>query len=94
MLTKIIQIIYGLFDIYTFYTIIKLCGAKGDLITLYSALDEFSEAEYVAEEIKKLVGSGKYQYKDIACFYRTNAQSRALEEALMTKKFYIEFMER
>ena len=61
-------------------------GEKGELITLYCALDEFSEARYVAEEIKKLVDSGKYKYRDIACFYRTNAQSRALEEALMTKK--------
>lgn len=61
-------------------------GQKGDLITLYSSLDENSEAWFVANEIKKLVDSGEYKYKDIACFYRTNAQSRALEEALMSKK--------
>ncbi len=61
-------------------------GEKGELITLYSALDENSEAQYVAEKIKELISGGKYQFKDIACFYRTNAQSRALEEALMSKK--------
>ncbi len=61
-------------------------GKKGELITLYSALDENSEAQYVASKIRELVSSGKYKYKDIACFYRTNAQSRALEEALMSKK--------
>lgn len=61
-------------------------GQRGDLITLYSALDENSEARYVATQIRSLVDSGKYNYKDIACFYRTNAQSRALEEALMSRK--------
>lgn len=61
-------------------------GKEGDLITLYSALDENSEASFVASEIRKLVDEGGREYKDIACFYRTNAQSRALEEALVMNK--------
>lgn len=43
---------------------------------------ESEEADFVVSEIKDLVKSG-YAYKDIAILYRTNAQSRNFEEALM-----------
>ncbi|HQE93124.1 MAG TPA: UvrD-helicase domain-containing protein [Anaerolineae bacterium] len=52
----------------------------GDPITLHEAYDEQEEADFVAGEIKTLTRSG-YAYSDIAVMYRTNAQSRALEEA-------------
>jgi DNA helicase-2/ATP-dependent DNA helicase PcrA len=44
--------------------------------------DEGDEARYVAQEIARLVDSGEVGYPDVAIFYRANAQSRVLEEAL------------
>lgn len=43
----------------------------------------FNEAEYVARDIENSVREGEYSYNEIACLYRTNAQSRTLEEKLM-----------
>jgi len=54
----------------------------GDPITLHEAYDEQEEADFVAREIKTLTRSG-YAYSDIAVMYRTNAQSRALEETFV-----------
>ncbi len=54
-------------------------GRGGDRITLHEAYDEREEADYVVREIMTLARSG-YAYSDIAVMYRTNAQSRALEE--------------
>src|SRR5207248_410149 len=51
-------------------------------VTLFEAYDESEEAQYVAREVKRLVSSG-YTYKDIAVMYRTNAQSREIEQASM-----------
>jgi DNA helicase-2/ATP-dependent DNA helicase PcrA len=51
-------------------------------ITLFEAYDEAEEASYVAREVRRLVGSG-YSYKNIAVTYRTNAQSREIEQACM-----------
>jgi len=45
--------------------------------------DETQEARAVAMEILRLVSDEDYNLGDIAVFYRTNAQSRALEEALV-----------
>ncbi|MEJ5310210.1 MAG: UvrD-helicase domain-containing protein [Anaerolineae bacterium] len=54
-------------------------GRGGDRIVLHEAYDEREEADYVVREIMTLTRSG-YAYSDIAVMYRTNAQSRALEE--------------
>jgi DNA helicase-2/ATP-dependent DNA helicase PcrA len=55
----------------------------GELIRSYVASDEGDEARFIAQEISRLVSSKGYRYRDIAIFYRTNAQSRALEEHLL-----------
>ncbi|MBX6395761.1 MAG: UvrD-helicase domain-containing protein, partial [Alicyclobacillaceae bacterium] len=55
---------------------------EGDPIILYEALDEQGEAYFVIDEIRRHVEAGG-RYGDIAILYRTNAQSRVLEEALM-----------
>lgn len=55
---------------------------EGELITHYTADDEKAEAIYIAEQIKQLHEEGD-AYMDMAILYRTNAQSRALEEVLM-----------
>ena len=62
----------------------NLWTASGDgaLITLDAADSEHDEARFVVGEIDRLVDSG-VDWGDIAVFYRTNAQSRALEELLV-----------
>ncbi len=60
---------------------ITTVNPEGNKITCFKAYDEQDEAEFVSREIAILVRHGK-QPKDIAIFYRTNAQSRAIEEAL------------
>lgn len=55
----------------------------GELITRYHAQDEHDEAAYVAHEIARLTDTEGYRFSDIAVFYRTNAQSRVLEETLV-----------
>ncbi|GAB2560654.1 DNA helicase PcrA [Nocardia heshunensis] len=52
----------------------------GDLIVGYVADNEHDEAMFVAKEIDKLVDQGDANYADVAVFYRTNNNSRALEE--------------
>lgn len=54
----------------------------GDKICYHRAVDEKEEAYYVMEEIKKLIDSG-VEKSEIAVLYRTNAQSRNMEEALL-----------
>jgi DNA helicase-2/ATP-dependent DNA helicase PcrA len=58
---------------------------KGTLVTVQEGYDQDEEAKWVADEITRLVATGDYAFRDIAVMYRTNAQSRALEEALMTR---------
>ncbi|TRO81728.1 ATP-dependent helicase [Desulfuromonas acetexigens] len=53
----------------------------GEKITLEALPDDLEEARFVAAEIARLKESGRH-LRDIAVFYRTNAQSRSLEEAL------------
>ena len=57
---------------------------KGDLVELTSQRSDIAEAEYVANKIKEY--SGDYKLSDVAIFYRTNAQSRVLEDQLRKKK--------
>ncbi|MBI2882942.1 MAG: UvrD-helicase domain-containing protein [Candidatus Methylomirabilis oxyfera] len=54
----------------------------GDTITLYRALDENDEALFAARTIQGRVADEGMGYDAYAIFYRTNAQSRVLEEAL------------
>ena len=57
-------------------------NAVGDKIQYYKAIDEKDEAIYVVNEINKLISDG-VDKSDIAVLYRTNAQSRVMEEALL-----------
>ncbi len=59
-------------------------NSKGDLINLYAGRNGFDEAEFITQEISSIKTIG-YDYKDIAILYRTNAQSRVIEEALLHK---------
>lgn len=57
--------------------------AAGEKISLYLATSEKDEAHYIAGEIDRLTAKGEYLYNDCAVFYRTNAQSRNLEDAFL-----------
>jgi len=62
----------------------------GELLTRYHAEDEYDEARWLAGEIRRLHGRPSrtdgtgppLAWEDVAVFYRTNAQSRAVEEEL------------
>jgi DNA helicase-2/ATP-dependent DNA helicase PcrA len=54
----------------------------GDKVIRYHADDEVDEAQWVTREIARLHDGGTMRWSDIAVFYRTNAQSRVLEEHL------------
>ena len=70
----------------------------GEKIILHEALNEEDEAAYVVNQIRQLVARGEIGLSAAAVMYRTNAQSRALEEQLIrtgtpyvvvgSKKFY------
>ncbi|HWH33084.1 MAG TPA: 3'-5' exonuclease, partial [Egibacteraceae bacterium] len=49
----------------------------------YTGDNEHDEAAFVAEEVERLADQHGYRYGDCAVFYRTNAQSRVLEEVLI-----------
>jgi DNA helicase-2/ATP-dependent DNA helicase PcrA len=57
-------------------------AGAGEPVVSYEAFDEMDEATYVANEIATLLQNG-HAHRDFAVMYRTNAQSRAIEEALI-----------
>ena len=57
-------------------------GAQGEKIRLIQAYTEQEEALLIASSILSRIQSERAEYQDFAILYRTNAQSRALEEAL------------
>ncbi|MBF8743708.1 DNA helicase II [Pseudomonas guariconensis] len=58
---------------------------EGEPLTLYAAYNEHDEARYVVETIESLIRQGNAR-NDIAILYRSNAQSRVLEEALLRER--------
>lgn len=56
-------------------------GPVGELITVYNAFDELDEARFIAEHIEQHVRQG--DYADVAVLYRSNAQSRVIEDRLV-----------
>lgn len=56
--------------------------SEGNKITMYTAANERGEGEFIARQIEKLAKSGE-KYSDIAVLYRTNAQSRVIEEMFL-----------
>ena len=57
-------------------------NADGEQIIYYRANDEQDEAVFVAKTIDELGRTQNFLHKDFAVLYRTNAQSRTIEEAL------------
>ncbi|MDY5845151.1 MAG: DNA helicase PcrA [Bariatricus sp.] len=58
-------------------------NGQGELIQFRQFDTAFDEAEYIVNNIKNEVNSGKRTYHDCAVLYRTNAQSRMFEEKLV-----------
>ena len=57
----------------------------GDKIRVREENNEYDEARFVASQIERMASDGEYAHKDVAIFYRTNAQSRVFEEQLRTR---------
>ena len=64
----------------------KNCGPNneaGEKITYYCGQSGYDESRYVISTIQKMVNFDGYDYSDFAVLYRSNAQSRTLEEDLL-----------
>ncbi|OGN01259.1 MAG: hypothetical protein A3I26_02580 [Candidatus Yanofskybacteria bacterium RIFCSPLOWO2_02_FULL_43_10] len=61
-------------------------NVKGEKIHIKETLNERAEAEFMVDKMDQLMESG-YKIKDFTILYRTHAQSRAIEEALITRGF-------
>tara|TARA_Y100000766_G_scaffold206696_1_gene178469 strand:+ start:349 stop:2517 length:2169 start_codon:yes stop_codon:yes gene_type:complete len=57
-------------------------GNDGDKIEVFEAYNEQEEANYISENAHTIFDAGDH-YKDMAVLYRSNAQSRTIEEALL-----------
>jgi DNA helicase-2/ATP-dependent DNA helicase PcrA len=55
----------------------------GTLISVYEAYNQDDEAQYVVDTIQQLIKKQQYKLSDFAVFYRTNAQSRAIEDTFV-----------
>ncbi len=60
-------------------------NAAGTPVVVHEAYDEEDEAAFVAEEVRRLAKEEKSPYHTFAVMYRTNAQSRPLEEAFVRR---------
>src|SRR5690554_1483509 len=60
-------------------------GGEGEPLLLYAAYNEHDEARYVVESIERALKEG-LKRREIAILYRSNAQSRVLEEALLRER--------
>jgi DNA helicase-2/ATP-dependent DNA helicase PcrA len=58
---------------------------EGEPIVLRETEDEHAEARFVVGEIERLVDEDDVGRSDVACFYRTNAQARVLEDMLIRR---------
>lgn len=58
-------------------------GAKGEKITVYEALNEQAEVIFAINQMRQVIYREDKKYSDFAFFYRTNAQSRVIEETLI-----------
>lgn len=61
-------------------------GAEGEPLTLFAGFNEYDEARYVVEHIEQALRQGTVKRSEIAILYRSNAQSRVLEEALLRER--------
>jgi len=60
-------------------------NGEGQPIKIYEAYNEMEEANFVVSEIERLTARGVFRPRDMAIMYRTNAQSRAIEEMFIRR---------
>ena len=60
-------------------------SGQGEPIQLYAAFNEYDEAQFVFDRIRELRNQGR-RYEQLAILYRSNAQSRVLEEVLIRER--------
>ncbi|MEH6625760.1 MAG: DNA helicase II [Motiliproteus sp.] len=58
-------------------------GEEGERISLYAGFNEQDEARFIVDNIQRWTTKGDRQRSEVALLYRSNAQSRVLEEALI-----------
>lgn len=63
--------------------VLRTDNADGEKVQLYRAYNEQEEAQFVVGKIQQLIQDEGLHYHDFAILYRTNAQSRAMEETLV-----------
>ncbi len=59
-------------------------GGEGEQISLYAGFNELDEARYIVERVEEILQQGNKRV-DVAILYRSNAQSRVLEETLLRR---------
>ncbi len=59
---------------------------SGEPVTYFTGVTERDEADFIALEIARLTASGGMKPADVVIFYRVNAQSRVIEEALVRRR--------
>jgi DNA helicase-2/ATP-dependent DNA helicase PcrA len=59
---------------------------QGEKLFYYEAPDDYAEASFVVDTIAQLVAGGQFEPGECAVMYRTNAQSRLLEEAFLNAR--------
>jgi DNA helicase-2/ATP-dependent DNA helicase PcrA len=57
----------------------------GEKIVICETDNDEAEAQFISNEIERLINIENYKPKDVACFYRANAMSRPIEQALIEK---------
>ena len=62
-------------------------NTKGEKINVKETLNERAEAEFIVDKIDGFLEKDEYKIQDFTVLYRTHAQSRAIEEALITRGF-------
>ena len=65
--------------------VLRTAGAKGEPIRVYAAFNERDEADFVVNRVREWVQQGNRR-DQVAVLYRSNAQSRALEEGFMNAR--------
>lgn len=59
-------------------------SGDGNKVVFRQIDSAYTEAEIISEDMRNNISEGKYQYRDMVCLYRTNAQSRILEEKFIS----------
>ncbi len=82
---KILDAAYSVISKNTTHPILSLWteNSRGDDITIYEARNEQDEARFIISSLATFINNGNRSYNDAAVLYRTNAQSRVIEEVLL-----------